>query len=242
MEASAAAWFSIMEAQFALAKINQENTKFFHALAALPAEVVTTLSQSILNDQRYDNLKAAVINAFEQTKPEIFDKLISTTVMMGKPSQFLNEIQKAASKVGVGEELVRHKFLQALPHTISPIIATQKGTPLKDLGQLADELMPFVHQANYALSQNMPPTYPSQCLLNKNKYSPSASNYDNKLNIIPTGVRPYNRNQRPKICRAHLYFASEAKTCKPWCKWPHKNPELKILPNSRSASPTKSEN
>ena len=46
--------------------------------------------------------------------------------MTGRPSSYLCELQQIASKVGAGEELVCHKFLQALPANIRPVLASQK--------------------------------------------------------------------------------------------------------------------
>lgn len=48
--------------------------------------------------------------------------------------------------------------------------------------------------------------------------------------------RPYSEGQRPKVCRSHLYYAANARTCKPWCKWPGAKPQ-QIDPSSRPASP-----
>ena len=55
--------------------------------------------------------------------------------------------------------------------------------------------------------------------------------------FIPTGIKPFFPEQKAKICRAHLYFAEQARTCKPWCRWPKKQ-NTKILPSSRPPTPT----
>ena len=49
-----------------------------------------------------------------------------------------------ASKVGVGDELVRYKFIQALPLEITPVIAAIKNASLIELGTLAGEIGPFL--------------------------------------------------------------------------------------------------
>ena len=59
--------------------------------------------------------------------------------MTGRPSAYLY----IASKVGVGNELVCHKFIQTLSPEINPVIAAVKNAFRQELGTLADELVSF---------------------------------------------------------------------------------------------------
>ena len=48
---------------------------------------------------------------------------------------------------------------------------------------------------------------------------------------------PYHRDQRPKICRAHVYYADKARTCTRWGRWPASKPQfIYSRDNSRSSS------
>ena len=62
MESNVAAWFFIMDAQFNIAQISMSSTKFYHVLAALPAEVVGRIPQDILETNDYKKLRDAVIS------------------------------------------------------------------------------------------------------------------------------------------------------------------------------------
>lgn len=233
-EAAVSGWFSILEAQFFIKSITVAKTKYFNTLAALPPHVVVNIPSDILENQDYDALKQNLISSFEQTKPELFEKLAQQTKMTGRPSLYLRDLQSLAAKAGIGEcgELIRHKFLAALPNTISPAIAAQKTLSLTQIGSLADELMPM-HNNFCNLTQKQSSTsYKTENDSNKYAKSSPAS--------IPIGLKPFNSNQRPKICRAHIYFADYAKTCKPWCKYPNKNKNCKLEPSSRPASPQRS--
>ena len=53
-----------------------------------------------------------------------------------------------AKRIGIGEEIVIHKFLQARPAKISPVIASQKELNPTQLGKLADKLMPLLNNIN----------------------------------------------------------------------------------------------
>ena len=148
---------------------------------------------------------------------------MSTTTITGRPSTYLQEMLSIAKRIGIGEEIVIHKFLQAVPATISPVIASQKELSPTQLGKLADELMPLLNNINAT-------AFTAQHRTQKTEKS--------KDNIIlPTGIKPFFPEQKAKICRAHLFFAEQARTCKPWCRWPKKQ-STKILPSSRPPTPT----
>ena len=233
MENAVPSWFVIIEAQFKVRRISEESTKFYHALSALPPNVVASLPLDSINNEKYSQLKDEVVAHFENSKPELFNKLITSTQVAGRPSQYLRELRSIAQKVGVGDELPRHRFIQSLPSSIAPVLASQKDLSLDQLGRLADELQPLSLQNQSFLATAEEKIIPKPA----NVQRPARSNSP----AIPIGVRPFGNSQRPLVCRAHIYFADRARTCKPWCKWPNKrNNNLQMQPSSRPSSPTPS--
>lgn len=220
-----AAWFIIMEAQFHLANITASKTQFYHSLAALPPDVVGQLSASELTSQKYDELKAKIIELHEASKPEILDSFLRDRPLTGKPSQYLKEMQRLAAKAGIGDDLVRHKFQQALPSNLAPIIATQKSTTFDDLGKLADELYSFGAQ-NVAINR-------VPCATHSSEQTPPNRTHISK----DLGLTPFSPDQRPKICRAHIFFADRAKRCRSWCQWPDKT-RCTVVRSARSTPRT----
>lgn len=234
------AWLAILEGQFALCHINSPTTQFYHALCSLPPEIISRISPKTLEQKQFFELKGELKLMLEPTQAELFENLITRTKLTGKPSLYLHEIQQMAAKVNVHEDLVRHKFIQALPAHVIPIIASQKDLNLSQLATLADELISFPHfQAptpSYAVASNQPHPLPQQVLQVPSRMTHRLSRCDN----IPFNVKPFRNSQRPKICRGHIYFANASRNCKPWCQWPNKPQNLTILPNSRPASPVPS--
>lgn len=233
-ESAVSGWFSIIEAQFHIRNITQSATKFFNTLAALPPHVVANIPTELLEKTDYDELKSNLVGSFEQTKPELFEKLSQQTKMTGRPSLYLRDLQSLAVRAGIGEcgELIRHKFLAALPNTISPALAAQKTLSLTQLGSLADELMPM-HNTFCNMTQK------SDAYSKHNERKNYTMSRNIKTSSIPIGLRPFSESQRPKICRSHLYFADAARNCKPWCRYPNKK-NCKVEPSSRSSSPRRS--
>lgn len=233
-------WFPIMEAQFNLRGVTQSATKFYSVIAALPAEVVCKLPSTIINDKDYDRLKEAIVSMYERTKPEMLDKLMKTTSISGRPSLYLQELSTLAGRIGASEDIVRHKFLQALPKTISPVIASQKDLSLQQLGKLADELLPFLNN-NQVLAVNQYQHKQEQNSGRRNYPGSSRSEQASFTNSLRYGLKPYHNDQKQKVCRAHLYYAEKAKNCTSWCRWPNKKNVHVRQSNSRPASPARSE-
>ena len=123
-ETAPQAWFAILEAQFNIASMKTSSTKFYHALSHLPVKTVSFLDEKIITAADYNQLKAAVIAYHESTKPELFDQFLRGTTLSGRPSHHLAEMKRIAGKVGVTDEFLRHRFQQALPASIAPIIAS----------------------------------------------------------------------------------------------------------------------
>ena len=95
MEDSVDAWFSIAEAQFETSNVRTTNTKFFTTLANLPPNVVKLIPRSILQSKNYEQLKDAVINVYERSKPELLDRLLKNSNITGRPSLFLQEMMSS---------------------------------------------------------------------------------------------------------------------------------------------------
>ena len=233
METCVTGWFSIMESQFHIARVKTNETKFHHILAALPPTIIVRVPTATLNSKNYEELKSCIIDLYEQTKPELFNQLIGSKVMQGKPSVYLEEIRRTASKLGVTDDLVKHKFLQAVPSSISAVLASQKNMDLVELGKLADELVVFSqsYKPISAVDQTSV-THQHSVGLPRHTSSPTSN--------LSKGVQPFHKNQRPKVCRAHLYFGTEAKWCKPWCQWPTKASHIQMKNSSRASSPAAS--
>lgn len=144
MNAAVDDWFAICEVQFELRHITGEATRFYHVLSAKPPEIIASLPSAIIASKKYTELKEAIMVRHERTKPEMFAKLMAKTQPTGRPSAYIHELMATANRVGVGNELVRHQFNQALPPRNNAGDNNSKKSPLIELGTLADEIQPFL--------------------------------------------------------------------------------------------------
>ena len=223
MENSVSNWFLVVEAQFKIAKIVSSETKYYHLIGNLPTSVLDRLDQETLTKPDFKTLKAALIDKYEKSKPELFRKMLENKTMTGKPSTLMSELQAIGAKVGVGDEFIKHQFLEASPPSISSVLVSHNDLSLAQMAKLADSMLPYVQQ-------------PTNDVLHVKQRASTTANRNEKF--VPISIRPFSPDQRPKICRAHIYFADRAKTCKPWCKYPNKSSSLKVYPSSRASSPS----
>ena len=236
-EAAVEGWFRVLEAQFKIQKVTQTATKFYHVLTALPPSIANNLSNEVMESENYNIIRQTVIDIYEQTKPELFNKLATKTSMTitGRPSVFLQELRSIATKVGINDELVKHKFISALPSNVGLVIASQKEFTLQQIGKLADELMPLL-----SISPSNQVSTVNEIRTNNSSSNKTERNPRDDRNPVPYGIRPYRPDQKPRVCKAHIYYADAARTCKPWCRWPNKSSQCRMQPSSRSSSPAPS--
>lgn len=237
-ERNPSAWFLILDAQFHLGNITSEATKFYHAVAGLPPDLIAKLPDDTFQNAHYGHLKKTICAYLEPTKPELVDQFLASLPVAGRPSHHLAEMKRLASQIGASEDLIRHKFYKTLPPHIGPILMTQRQAPLEDLGRLADELVALAPAPNHIAVVNRPAS-PERRLENRSPrtHRPNSPEHrrENSREAL-TGLQPFSPDQRSRVCRWHIYFGARARKCRPWCEWPEKK-GCTVL-DSRSSSPT----
>ena len=74
-----------------IAKIKMSIQHFYHVLSALPTEIVYKFQTDILQAEYFDELNETVTALHEILKPEMLDKSISSSTLIGKTSFYLND-------------------------------------------------------------------------------------------------------------------------------------------------------
>lgn len=146
-------------------------------------------------------------------------KKLFSNVLKNKPFHYLRELMATTNKVGVGEDLVRHRFTKTLPSTITWVIATATNLMLKEL----DTFFPF-------MKRNIVQNTTSECY---KRQTQKTINPNTEMHI---GVFYFMK--RHQVWHRHLYFGKKSKTCKPWGQWTNKA-ACKIQPNSKSMLPAR---
>ena len=142
-------WFNQMETQFALHQINDDDERYSLTCAALSGEIASDVRDVLLQpfrSNKYDSLKAILIERRGLTTPERVNKVISGEKIGNDiPSRFLRRLQKTAgfgTKAVVGKAVIRQAFIRQMPASIRAHLATQPDSAtLESLAVLADRAL-----------------------------------------------------------------------------------------------------
>ncbi|XP_045530711.1 uncharacterized protein LOC123718339 [Pieris brassicae] len=136
-------WFSQMEAQFTLANIRTDETKFFYVVGNLDAQYAAEVEDVISYPppaDKYDKLKAELIKRLSASREKKVKQLLMHEELGDrKPSQFYRHLLNLAGP-GVPEEFLRTIWTSRLPSSTQAIIASQSKTDLTELAELADRI------------------------------------------------------------------------------------------------------
>lgn len=141
-------WFVNLEAQYALANITADSTKYAHLISCLDAKYAAEVEDIIINppmNGKYDKLKAEIIRRLSISQEQRIRQLLSQEeVGDRKPTQFLRHLRSLAGS-DIKYDFLRSLWVNRLPSYIQAIIATQDKLDLDEVARLADkvsEVMP----------------------------------------------------------------------------------------------------
>jgi len=250
------AYFTILEAQLENSNITVSATKFRHLLSNLPVDVVDKISNDQLTSNNYDELKKAITDLYAKPNPQIFNELLAIPSSLNtKPTIFLQQLRTRASQLNLSDDFLKIYFIQSMPAHVRSTLVTSNGS-LEDLAKVADTLIDYnfvPYNSNYVPCNPIsnvipqPQPRPQRPSFNPNSYSDQRSqpNFtptrDYTSSTIPAGIRAFHSQQKPRVCRSHLWFGHQARTCKPWCIMNNNSLPLNpsSRPSSRSSSPVR---
>ncbi|XP_064485914.1 uncharacterized protein LOC135398443 [Ornithodoros turicata] len=142
-------WFGQAEAQFALRRISDQLTKFYHVVAALSptdASEVCDLVASPPTQSPYAVLKTELIRRTSMSEQKRFQRLLTPEELGDRaPSQLLRRMRQLLGdrpdSAVIDDSLLRQLFLQRLPANVCMVLAAAGTMSLNDLANLADKVM-----------------------------------------------------------------------------------------------------
>lgn len=217
-------WFHQAEAQFSIAKIRSDRTKYDYVVAILPLEVISNIFDVIQNppnNNLYNNLKEKIIQRLTASEEQRLDRLLSESEIDDrKPSEFFREMSViVGSSSIVSPELLLKLWKRRLPKTILVAITATDKVQINEILELADKIWEAYRDNNIAVlnssvvsslpgaSQNNDSNslFPSQILNNFNDLSSKCiqtmdtitnnnKKIDEKINALQTQVDAMQQN------------------------------------------------
>lgn len=160
-------WFAQLEAQFVIANITQDETKFFYVISAVDGEILKCAQSLILKppaDNKYATIKQLLIDNYSESESSKVRTLLQG-IELGdlRPSQLLLRMRDLASN-HISDDVYKSLWLSRLPTEMQSILAASNEN-LDNLAKIADkiaEVVPsssntFIHAAqnNSSLEQQV---------------------------------------------------------------------------------------
>ncbi|XP_035224166.1 uncharacterized protein LOC118196810 [Stegodyphus dumicola] len=135
-------WFYTVEAQFKIAGITSEGTKFKYLVAQLDPKFVENI-WDIIKDEiatKYSAAKERLTNVFKESENKRIKSLL-TGLELGdmKPSQLLRKMRTLRDNNDVSDKVLRTLWMEKLPDAVKNILIVSYES-LEKLARVADKI------------------------------------------------------------------------------------------------------
>lgn len=138
-------YFAQLEANFRIAGISVEQTKFDTLVAALDGETLGCVSDIIFNppkDNPYTTLKSKLISEFEFSQVKKIKTLLSDVELADRKPSVLLRIMKDLSENHIDDSFMKDMWLNRLPVNVQTILSIS-SEPLSKLAEMADRILDY---------------------------------------------------------------------------------------------------
>lgn len=224
-------WFVTIEAQFKIAGISSDDTKFNYLIAQLDPKFLENIWDIIQNDStnKYAAAKDRLLNTFKESENLRIKRLL-TGLELGdlKPSQLLRKMQTLGDTKDISDKVLRTLWLEKLPDSVKNIIVVSDEN-LEKLAQMADKIVEMNPHMEFA-KINKEPSYAA--LLDK------ISSLEQQIASLHVQQRPRSRtpnrhagrhrsqsrkryDPNGRFCYFHFKFGKKClpEKCKQPCSW-----------------------
>lgn len=233
-----AVWFRQVEAQFQIAGITADSTKFNYVIAQLDQKLAGEVEDIIIrppaNGQQYVKLKEELIRRLSMSEEQRVRQLISEEELGDRrPSQFLRHLRSLAGSALSDENILRQLWLRRLPQQVQAILASQAELSLDKLSELGDKVMEIAgHKQVFSCDA------PAGLSSNQDTLSQRMERLEQQIAALSSNTRPSRTHQRTasshrsrsrsrvstsrnssKVCWYHKIFNERANKCITPCSW-----------------------
>lgn len=213
-------WFMQIEAQFQIAKVTTDETKFFHVVGSVDSQVLTQVADLVKTPppkDKYATLRKRLIEQFGQSADEKLSRLLQGFELGDrKPSQLLREMRTIASGTTLDDSVLRNLLLKSLPPHAQTILAASKET-LEGLTLAADKIL----AVPMLPSQNVVSQAASADLQVQLQNLPQElDRFDSRTRRRRVGFSPEPRRaESQQFCWYHTTFGKRARKCEAPCRY-----------------------
>lgn len=151
-------WFAQAEAQFTLAGVARDDTKFYHIISKIDQSVICHISDLVQHppaEEKYAKVKARLISRFEISAQGRLERLLNSCDLGDmRPTHLLARMQELGAGLNINDDVMKVLFLQRMPDKVKPILSISDGT-LAKLAEMADKMLEVtaINVASTAVSE-----------------------------------------------------------------------------------------
>lgn len=222
-----AMWFAQAEAQFALAGVVRDDTKYYHIISKIDQNVICHVSDLIQNppaEEKYNKVKARLISRFELSSQAKLEQLLNACDLGDmRPTHMLARMQELGAGLNINDDVMKMLFLQRMPERIRPILSISDGT-LSKLAEMADKMIETTgtgsNVASTAVSTGSELTTLYEQIANLTAEvrrlktaGPSRSRSSSRVRR----ERSYDQEEQNTVCWYHRKYGRNARQCRSPC-------------------------
>ena len=228
-------WFAQAEAQFMLANVTRDETKYAHILAKIDQTVIHHIADLVkdpLLQNKYTAVKERLISRFTLSPQARLEGLLGTHDLGDlRPTHLLAKMQELSTGLGVDSTLLRMLFLQKLPTNVREILSIC-NEPLASIALMADKMIETMSASVASISKpEEQPTPETDDLkaqvaaltaeVKRMRMQPSRSRSRSMSRTRDNAHSP-SRN-RDDVCWYHRKYGNYARQCREPCSFSPKN-------------------
>lgn len=223
-----AVWFAQAEAQFHLAGINNDITKFSHIVSMIDQQLVGEIEDIVMNPpetNKYQILKEELIRRLSSSEQQRVERLLSAEELGDKkPSAFLRRLRSLAGQ-SKDEGILRQLWMRRLPNQVQAILAAQADLSTDKLAELADKIIEVTPGPQRVYSLNKESDELSclkECItqLTSQIAALTASQQRGRSRTrSASSSKSRSGTPEPKLCWYHKKFGAKATRCTTPCSW-----------------------
>lgn len=204
-------WFAQVEAQFQIAKIVGDTTKFNYIVGHLDQRLAGEVEDVIINppeNGKYDKLKELLIQRLSTSQEKRVRQLLSDEELGDrKPSQFLRHLRSLAGSAFADDNIIRQLWLRRLPQQAQAILAAQADLGLDKIAELADKIIEVAPMPTVCATAAPPEL--------------TLATLAKQLEEVSHQVAALSRQQRDRPSRDRSTSSNRSSSNSKWC-WYHK--------------------
>ncbi|XP_062557439.1 uncharacterized protein LOC134222312 [Armigeres subalbatus] len=229
-------WFAQAKAQFSLAQVTKDDTKFWHIIAKIDQSVICHVADLVSTppaDNKYKAIKDRLIARFALSPQARLEQLLSSCDLGDfRPTHLLARMSEIATGLNVDDNLMKMLFLQRMPANIRTVLAISDGS-LAKLAEMADKMIDSSNSCVSAVSVSTREQMAVNSVETTAKPSTEYASLREEIEVLTTEIRRLKNGQnrrrgrsasRPRavndsICWYHRKYGANAEHCREPCSY-----------------------